>query len=42
MHVHNNQMDRYGNIICRCGKIFVRNSRLSLDQMYRTDTDRNI
>ncbi len=42
MHVHNIQIDRFRNLLCGCGKIFVRNSTLSLDDMYRTDADRNI
>lgn len=42
MHVHNIQMDIYRNLLCRCGKVFVRNNKLSLDELYRTDADRNI
>lgn len=27
IHQHSTSIDRYGNVICNCGKIFVRNMR---------------
>ena len=41
-HVHNNQLDKYTNIVCRCGKIFVRLTGKTLDDIYRTDEYRDI
>ena len=43
MHEHTTHIDRYNNLICHCGKIFVRNITVLPDYVeYRTDADRDI
>ncbi len=43
MHKHITHIDRYNNLICDCGKIFVRNIARQPDYVqYRTDSDRDI